>query len=188
MPSECSWHGKGVWRKNSGQDREHRTRTPTRTRESPLHDHAPRCTSCPTNSAEDPQNAMSLGYEKLDVYRLSIDYASWVFAQTEALNGVHRHTRDPWLRASQSIALNIAEGNRKTAAANRRRYFEIARESALEFAVEEVTVLMKSQELTAPRSLIPISIAIWISKRTNPVAPGESSTSRPPCSFCSGCC
>ena len=77
---------------------------------------------------------MSLGHETLDVYRLSIDYVAWVFAQAEALNGVYRHARDQWLRASQSIPLNIAEGNGKTAEADRRRYFEIARGSALECA------------------------------------------------------
>ncbi len=35
-----------------------------------------------------------------------------------------------WLRASQSIPLNIAEGNGKATDADRRRYFEIARGSA----------------------------------------------------------
>ena len=77
---------------------------------------------------------MTLGHEKLDVYRLSIDYVAWVFAQANELNGIHRHARDQWLRASQSIPLNIAEGNGKTADADRRRYFEIARGSALECA------------------------------------------------------
>ncbi|MBW1849050.1 MAG: four helix bundle protein [Deltaproteobacteria bacterium] len=77
---------------------------------------------------------MALGHEKLDVYRLSIDYVAWVFAQADELNGFHRHARDQWLRASQSIPLNIAEGNGKTAEADRRRYFEIARGSALECA------------------------------------------------------
>ena len=77
---------------------------------------------------------MSLGHEKLDVYRLSIDYVAWVFAQSVELTGIHRHARDQWLRASQSIPLNIAEGNGKTAEADRRRYFEIARGSALECA------------------------------------------------------
>ena len=77
---------------------------------------------------------MSLGHEKLDVYRLSIDYVAWVFTQSAELTGIHRHARDQWLRASQSIPLNIAEGNGKTAEADRRRYFEIARGSALECA------------------------------------------------------
>jgi four helix bundle protein len=77
---------------------------------------------------------MALGHEKLDVYRLSIDYVAWVFVQANELSGFHRHARDQWLRASQSIPLNIAEGNGKTAKADRRRYFEIARGSALECA------------------------------------------------------
>jgi four helix bundle protein len=77
---------------------------------------------------------MSIGHEKLDVYRLSIDYVTWVCNQSGKLKGIHRHARDQWLRASQSIPLNIAEGNGKTGEADRRRYFEIARGSALECA------------------------------------------------------
>ncbi len=77
---------------------------------------------------------MSLGHEKLDVYRLSIDYVAWVFTQADELKGIHRHARDQWLRASQSIPLNIAEGNGKSSVADRRRYFEIARGSTLECA------------------------------------------------------
>jgi len=57
---------------------------------------------------------MGLGHEKLDVYRLSIDYVAWVYEQSAALTGIDRHARDQWLRASQSIPLNIAEGNGKT--------------------------------------------------------------------------
>ena len=52
--------------------------------------------------------------------------------------------RGQWLRASQSIPLNIAEGNGKTAEADRRRYFEIARGSVLECAViQDVLVVGK---------------------------------------------
>ena len=87
---------------------------------------------------------MALGHEKLDVYRLAISYVAWVFEHSEQLNGVHRHARDQWLRASQSIPLNIAEGNGKTAEADRRRYFEIARGSALECAaIQDVLVVGK---------------------------------------------
>ncbi len=77
---------------------------------------------------------MSLGHEKLDVYQLAINYVAWVFQHAESLNGVHRHARDQWLRASQSIPLNIAEGNGKSTTADRRKFFEIARGSALECA------------------------------------------------------
>ena len=45
-----------------------------------------------------------------------------------------RSTKDQLLRASQSIPLNIAEGNGKASEADRRRFFEIARSSALECA------------------------------------------------------
>ncbi len=88
---------------------------------------------------------MTLGHEKLDVYRLSIDYVAWVYEKAGTLNGVHRAARDQWLRASQSIPLNIAEGNGKTAEADRRRYFEIARGSALECAaIQDVLVVGKA--------------------------------------------
>ncbi|MGD8389427.1 MAG: four helix bundle protein [Desulfobacteraceae bacterium] len=87
---------------------------------------------------------MALGHEKLDVYRLSIGYVAWVYEKADSLNGVHRPARDQWLRASQSIPLNIAEGNGKTAEADRRRYFEIARGSALECAaIQDVLVVGK---------------------------------------------
>jgi four helix bundle protein len=88
---------------------------------------------------------MGLGHEKLDVYRLSIGYVAWVYEKAEGLSGVHRAARDQWLRASQSIPLNIAEGNGKTADADRRRYFEIARGSALECAaIQDVLVVGKA--------------------------------------------
>ena len=90
---------------------------------------------------------MALGHERLDVYRLAIDYVAWVYEKALALEGVHRAARDQWLRASQSIPLNIAEGNGKTAEADRRRYFEIARGSALECAaIQDVLVVGKAME------------------------------------------
>ena len=87
---------------------------------------------------------MALGHEKLDVYRLSIGYVAWVYEKADSLNGVHWPARDQWPRASQLIALNIAEGNGKMAEADRRRYFEIARGSALECAaIQDVLVVGK---------------------------------------------
>jgi four helix bundle protein len=88
---------------------------------------------------------MTLGHEKLDVYRLAIGYVAWVYENAAKLNGVHRPARDQWLRASQSIPLNIAEGNGKAAEADRRRFFEIARGSVFECAaIQDVLVVGKA--------------------------------------------
>jgi four helix bundle protein len=77
---------------------------------------------------------MQFGHEQLDVYRLSIRYVAWAYQAVKRLNGVDRHARDQLLRASQSIPLNIAEGNGRGTNPDRRRFFEIARGSALECA------------------------------------------------------
>jgi four helix bundle protein len=73
-------------------------------------------------------------HDRLDVYRLAIEYTAESFALTKDLSGIYRHARDQWLRASQSIPLNIAEGNGKRSVKDRARYFEIARGSAFECA------------------------------------------------------
>ena len=88
---------------------------------------------------------MGIGHEKLDVYHLAISYVAWVYETSGLLGGIHRAARDQWLRASQSIPLNIAEGNGKMAEADRRRYFEIARGSVLESsAIQDVLVVGKA--------------------------------------------
>ena len=95
---------------------------------------------------------MGLGHEKLDVYRLATGYVAWVYDKAGSLKGIHRFARDQWLRASQSIPLNIAEGNGKTSNADRRRFFEIARGSALECAAVQ-DVLMVGRALEEQESL-----------------------------------
>jgi four helix bundle protein len=96
---------------------------------------------------------MTPGHERLDVYRLPIGYVAWVYEKARGLGGVHRPARDQWLRASRSIPLNIAEGNGKTADADRRRYFEIARGSALECAaIQDVLVVGKALDKVESRS------------------------------------
>jgi four helix bundle protein len=81
---------------------------------------------------------MGFGHEKLDVYRTSIAYVGWAYRFCETLKG-HRNAKDQLLRASQAIPLNIAEGNGKATDGDRRRYFEIARGSALECgAIQDV--------------------------------------------------
>jgi len=53
---------------------------------------------------------MRFGHEKLDVFRLSIDYVAWAYSLTKRLKGADGHARDQLLRASRSISQNIAEG------------------------------------------------------------------------------
>ncbi|MEL6110512.1 MAG: four helix bundle protein [Planctomycetota bacterium] len=54
----------------------------------------------------------------------------------------NRHARDQWLRAAQSIPLNIAERNGKRNLKDRAKTFDIARRSAFECAaLQEVLVV-----------------------------------------------
>ena len=90
-------------------------------------------------------------HDRLDVYRLSIEYVSAAFDVSKSLSGLHRHARDQWLRAAQSIPLIIAEGNGKRSLKDRARFFDIARGSAFECAAIQ-DVLVASGGLDATRS------------------------------------
>ncbi len=86
-------------------------------------------------------------HDKLDVYRLSIEDVADSFCIAKDRSGLHRHARDQWLRAAQSIPLNIAEGNGKRSVKDRARYFDIARGSALEcLAIQDVLVVSGGME------------------------------------------
>ena len=81
-----------------------------------------------------PNATVQFDHEKLDVYRVAIEFVAWVDAVVGPLDGQLRHTRDQLIRSAQSIPLNIAEGNGKRASPERRRFFEMARGSATESA------------------------------------------------------
>ena len=72
-------------------------------------------------------------HEKLDVYQDAIVFVKWV---DDLLEGIPKSlaVHNQLDRASTSIPLNIAEGNGKYTAADRCRFFDIARGSALECA------------------------------------------------------
>lgn len=84
-----------------------------------------------------------LDHERLDVYRVSLQFVAWVFSRVDRMTGYARHARDELIRASQSIPRNIAEGNGKRSSADRKRYFEIARGSAFESAaiIDELCIM-----------------------------------------------
>jgi len=72
-------------------------------------------------------------HEKLDVYQEAVVFVKWV---DDLLEGIPKSlaVHNQLDRASTSIPLNIAEGNGKYTAADRCRFFDIARGSALECA------------------------------------------------------
>jgi len=96
-------------------------------------------------------NETTFDHDRLDVYRLAVEYTAESFIVARGLSGLHRHARDQWLRAAQSVPLNIAEGNGKRSPNDRARYFEIARGSALECAVIQ-DVLVASNGLAVESS------------------------------------
>lgn len=107
---------------------------------------------------------MTLGHEQLDVYRAAIEYVGWAYHLCEKLKGQHRNAKEQLLRASQAIPLNIAEGNGKATEGDRRRFFEIARGSALECGavqdVLEVCGVLSSQENADAKKLLERIVAM----------------------------
>ena len=72
-------------------------------------------------------------HEKLSVYQAAIKFVAWT---SDLLDNVPKSlaVHNQLDRASTSIPLNIAEGNGKHTAADRCRYFDNSRGSALECA------------------------------------------------------
>jgi four helix bundle protein len=109
------------------------------------------------------ESSMAFGHEQLDVYRIAIEYVGWAYRLCENLSG-HRSAKDQLLRASQSIPLNIAEGNGKATPGDRRRYFEIARGSALECAaaqdILEICGALSAKENTQAKRLLDRIVAM----------------------------
>ena len=93
---------------------------------------------------------MPLGFdhEKLIVYQRALQFIAWL---TEILERVPAKlaAHGQLDRASTSMPLNIAEGNGRFTAADRCRFFDIARGSALECAAA-LDVLVAKRVLTAP--------------------------------------
>ena len=77
-----------------------------------------------------------LVYEKLDAYRIALEFAlEFVIITVEVRDRLPRGSGellDQFKRASFSIVLNIAEGAGKVRQADKQRYFAIARGSVME--------------------------------------------------------
>jgi four helix bundle protein len=74
-------------------------------------------------------------HEKLDVYRLAIEFARWSGEMIDGpLSAYPAKSLEHLDESSRSIARNIAEGNGKRSSKDRCRFLDIARGSALECA------------------------------------------------------
>ena len=85
-----------------------------------------------------------LSYQRLDVYQCSIQFIALAVLLISKLPRGYFFLVDELKRASVSIPQNIAEGSGKPSAADRSRYFGIARGSAMECgAILDVGVTLK---------------------------------------------
>jgi four helix bundle protein len=75
-----------------------------------------------------------LSFERLDVYRCSIEFLALIAPVLDALPRGNAVLADQLRRASLSIPLNIAEGAGKVTEADKARFYAIARGSAMESA------------------------------------------------------
>ena|SRR5712692_5634351 len=113
---------------------------------------------------------MSFDHERLDVYRVSIEFVRWINELLEGpLAGCQISAIKQLDRASTSIPLNIAEGNGKRSSRDRCRYFDTARGSAFECAASlDVLVARKvlQDERTAAGKVLLVRIIEMLSKIT----------------------
>ncbi len=67
--------------------------------------------ACHIGSVESME--LTFDHEKLDVYRVALEFVAWAFRICQGLPAIHKNTKDQLLDSSQSIVRNIAEGNGK---------------------------------------------------------------------------
>jgi four helix bundle protein len=94
----------------------------------------------------EPSGEYWFDHEKLDVYQESIVFVGWL---SELLEGSSRlgDVKDQLDRASNSIVLNLAEGNGKYSVKDRCRFLDTANASALECAAG-LDILVAKRKLT----------------------------------------
>lgn len=90
------------------------------------------------------QSSPILSHARLDVYRCAIELLAVTTRIREALPRGNVDIADQLRRASLSVPLNVAEGAGKTTTAEKRKYYAIARGSALECAaILDVCVVLR---------------------------------------------
>lgn len=87
------------------------------------------------------------GFQKLDVYRLAVEFLSAAIPISESMPRGYASFGDQLRRAAMSISLNIAEGSGKFSQ-DAKRFYTIARGSALECAaiVDALKLIMPDNQ------------------------------------------
>jgi four helix bundle protein len=89
-------------------------------------------------------------HEKLHAYQAALQFGAWAFDVCRMRASIRKSLKDQLERATESIVLNIAEGNGKTTRADRNRFFGYARASAFECAA--IIDLLSLQKVITPES------------------------------------
>ena len=113
-------------------------------------------------------------HEKLDAYKKALAFAAWAEPVLERLpkSAAVQNQLD---RARTSIVLNIPEGNGRFTSADRCKFFDIARGSALECAgcldLIFIKKLLSEVELDAGKTLLRdiVSLLIGLIRSNSPV-------------------
>jgi len=77
---------------------------------------------------------INFDHEKLDVYKVSIDFVVMMDQIIEQFPRGRAYLADQFQRAATSIPLNIAEGAGEYSGAEKNRFYRIAKRSAIECA------------------------------------------------------
>jgi four helix bundle protein len=123
-------------------------------------------------------------HEKLDVYQDAIRFIAWV---DELLEGIPKSlaVHNQLDRASTSIPLNIAEGNGKFTPADRCRFFDIARGSALECAacLDILVAKKRIDDADSGKAMLVriVSMLVGLVRSTSPSRVHEDSTEYSTC-------
>lgn len=102
-----------------------------------------------------------LGHERLSIYPISIEFIEWITKNIFKNLAGDSKIADQLSRASSSIPLNIAEGSGKLTEKDKKRFYSIARGSAMECsAIFDVMLarelITENDTLKARQFLMPI--------------------------------
>lgn len=75
-----------------------------------------------------------MDHQRLDAYRLSLEFLRFAHAHIQRLPSGHASLADQLLRAATSVPLNIAEGAGEFSSKEKARFYRMARRSATECA------------------------------------------------------